>query len=125
MPSQNRVRIYAGPNGSGKSSLYKVISKEYISGLFVNADEIEKQLKTIGFIDLTEFNLKIDAKEFENFKNLPSSISLIKKAITEGFTVDVVIKDNFVVNKPKSTNSYEAAFVASFIRYSLLNVSSI
>lgn len=121
MPSQNRVRIYAGPNGSGKSSLYKVISKEYISGLFVNADEIEKQLKTIGFIDLTEFNLKIDAKEFENFKNLPSSISLIKKAITEGFTVDVVIKDNFVVNKPKSTNSYEAAFVASFIRYSLLN----
>ncbi len=45
MPSQNRVRIYAGPNGSGKSSLYKVISKEYISGLFVNADEIEKQLK--------------------------------------------------------------------------------
>ena len=121
MPSQNRVRIYAGPNGSGKSSLYKVISKEYISGLFVNADEIEKQLKTIGFIDLTEFNLKIDAKEFENFKDLPSSISLIKKAITEGFTVDVVIKDNFVVNKPKSTNSYEAAFVASFIRYSLLN----
>lgn len=121
MPSQNRVRIYAGPNGSGKSSLYKVISKEYISGLFVNADEIEKQLKTIGFIDLTEFNLKIDAKEFENFKNLPSSISLIKKAITEGFTVDVFIKDNFVVNKPKSTNSYEAAFVASFIRYSLLN----
>jgi predicted ABC-type ATPase len=41
MPSQNRVRIYAGPNGSGKSSLYKAISKEYISGLFVNADEIE------------------------------------------------------------------------------------
>ena len=121
MSSQNRVRIYAGPNGSGKSSLYKVISKEYISGLFVNADEIEKQLKTIGFIDLTEFNLKIDAKEFENFKNLPSSLSLIKKAISEGFAIDVIIKDNFVLNKPKSTNSYEAAFVASFIRYSLLN----
>jgi len=121
MSSQSRVRIYAGPNGSGKSSLYKVISKEYISGLFVNADEIEKQLKTIGFIDLTEFNLKTDVDQFENFKNLPSSLSLIKKAISEGFTIDVIIKDNFILNKPKSTNSYEAAFVASFIRYSLLN----
>lgn len=60
MPKQNRVRIYAGPNGSGKSSLYDAISKEYVSGLFVNADLIEKQLKTIGFIDLTEFNLKIN-----------------------------------------------------------------
>ena len=87
MPSQNRVRIYAGPNGSGKSSLYKVISKEYISGLFVNADEIEKQLKTVGFIDLTEFNLKTDAYQFENYKILPSSLSLIKKASSEGFAI--------------------------------------
>lgn len=38
-----------------------------------------------------------------------------------GFTIDIVVKDNFILNKPKSTNSYEAAFVASFIRYSLLN----
>ncbi len=121
MSSQNRVRIYAGPNGSGKSSLYKVISKEYISGIFVNADEIEKQLKTIGFVDLTEFNLKVDINQLEHFKNLPSSLSLIKKAIDEGFTIDIVVKDNFILNKPKSTNSYEAAFVASFIRYALLN----
>lgn len=120
MPSQNRVRIYAGPNGSGKSSLYKAISKEYVSGLFVNADEIEKQLKTIGFVDLTDFNLVINDNQFERFKNLPSSISLFKKAVSEGYTIDVVVKDNFILNKPKSTNSYEAAFVASFIRYSLL-----
>lgn len=88
MLNQNRVRIYAGSNGSGKSSLYKVISKEYISGIFVNADEIEKQLKTIGFVDLTEFNLKVDANQFEQFKNLRSSLSLIKKAISE------VLKNN-------------------------------
>lgn len=121
MPSQNRARIYAGPNGSGKSSLYKVISKEYISGIFVNADEIEKQLKTVGFIDLTDFNLKVDVNHLENFNNLPSSISLIKKANNEGFIIDVKVKDNFIVNIPKHTNSYEAAFVASFIRHTLLN----
>lgn len=120
MPSQNRVRIYAGPNGSGKSSLYKTISKEYVSGIFVNADEIEKLLRNIGIIDLTDFGLTIDPNQFEKFKKLPSSQSLLNKAIHEGFVIDAIVKDNFVVNKPKFTNSYEAAFVASFIRYSLL-----
>ncbi|WP_264536123.1 hypothetical protein [Flavobacterium sp. N1736] len=70
MPSQNRVRIYAGPNGSGKSSLYDVISKKYISGIFVNADLIEKQLKTIRFVDLTDFNLKVDASKLDDFKKI-------------------------------------------------------
>lgn len=120
MPNQNRVRIYAGPNGSGKSSLYDAISKQYISGIFVNADLIEKQLKTIGFLDLTDFNLKIDSQKLENFKKLPSSVSLINKAISENYTVDIKVKDNFIINIPENTNSYEAAFTASFIRHCLL-----
>jgi predicted ABC-type ATPase len=120
MPNRNRVRIYAGPNGSGKSSLYDAISKQYVSGLFVNADLIEKRLKTIGFVDLTDFNLKIEASNLEDFKKLPSSISLLEKAVSEKYTIDITIKDNFIVNIPKNTNSYEAAFTASFIRHSLL-----
>lgn len=121
MSNKNRVRIYAGPNGSGKSSLYNFISKQYLSGLFVNADLIEKQLKNIGFIDLNEFNLKICQSQLEFFEKLPSSISLFKKAETEGYKIDVVIKDNFILNKLTTTNSYEAAFVASFIRHSLIS----
>lgn len=121
MSKKNRVRIYAGPNGSGKSSLYNFISNQYISGLFVNADLIEKQLKNVGFVDLTEFNLKIYTSQLESFKKLPSSLSLFKKAENEGYKIDVGIKDNFVLNKLKTTNSYEAAFVASFIRHSLIS----
>lgn len=120
MPSQNRVRIYAGPNGSGKSSLYDAISKEYISGLFINADLIEKQLKTIGFVDLTDFNLKTNNSQLNTFKQLPASVSLINKAINEGYAINFFIKDNFILNELKVTNSYEAAFIASFIRHSLL-----
>jgi predicted ABC-type ATPase len=121
MPSQNRVRIYAGPNGSGKSSLYDVISKEYISGLFVNADVIEKQLKEIGFIDFTEFNLKIKPADLDKFNDLSSSISLCNKAKQERFVIDVIVKDNFILNNSKSSNSYEAAFIAAFIRHLLLS----
>ncbi len=120
MSSQNRVRIYAGPNGSGKSSLYDVIGKEYVSSLFVNADIIEKKLKNVGFVDLTEFNLKLEQTQLDVFEKLTSSISLQTKSKSEGFKIDLIIKDNFILNPSKSTNSYEAAFVASFIRHSLL-----
>ena len=45
MSSQSRIRVFAGPNGSGKTSLYSVVSKTYNSGIFINADEIEKILQ--------------------------------------------------------------------------------
>jgi predicted ABC-type ATPase len=120
MSSQSRIRVFAGPNGSGKTSLYSKISKTYNSGIFINADEIEKLLQTKGLIDLSEFGLKITQKDLERFISLNDSQSLFGKAQQENFTIDITIAENFIVNKPKDTNSYEAAFAASFIRYLLL-----
>lgn len=57
--SEARLRIFAGPNGSGKSTLFDSFSKKYNSGIFLNADVIEKELSTKGFIDLSEFNLNL------------------------------------------------------------------
>lgn len=47
MPNQPKIRVFAGPNGSGKTTLYEELSKNYSSGYFINADEIEKNYKTI------------------------------------------------------------------------------
>lgn len=120
MPSQSRIRLFAGPNGSGKTSLYYRISKTYNSGIFINADEIEKILQTKGLIDLSEFGLKINQKDLDLFFSLGDSQSLLAKAKQENYIIDITIAENFIVNKPKETNSYEAAFAASFIRYLLL-----
>lgn len=120
MSSQSRIRVFAGPNGSGKTSLYSVISKTYNSGIFINADEIEKILQTKGLIDLSEFGLKVTTKDLELFSSLDDSQSLIAKAKQENSTIDITIAENFIVNKPKKTNSYEAAFTAAFIRYLLV-----
>lgn len=120
MSSQNRIRVFAGPNGSGKTSLYSKISKTFNSGFFINADEIEKMLKIKGLIDMSEFGLKITQIDLDKFSLLDDSQSLLKKAKQENLTIDLAIAENFIVNKPKSTNSYEAAFTASFIRYLLL-----
>lgn len=38
-----RMRMFAGPNGSGKSTIKEVISEELL-GIYVNPDEIEKEI---------------------------------------------------------------------------------
>lgn len=54
-----RLRVFAGPNGSGKSILLDSFSKKYNTGVFLNADLKENALSTIGYIDLSEFNLNL------------------------------------------------------------------
>jgi len=120
MPNQPRIRIFAGPNGSGKTTLYEELSNNYSSGYFINADEIEKKLQVKRLIDLTEFGLKSSQKELDLFKKSTLATSLLLKAKEKDYIIDVVVDENFIINKPKSTNSYEASFVATFIRHLLL-----
>ena len=54
-----RLRIFAGPNGSGKSTLQEVISKELL-GVYINPDEIEKEIKEFDFLDLTRYGIQTD-----------------------------------------------------------------
>ncbi|MHC5354802.1 hypothetical protein ACYSNX_11645 [Myroides sp. LJL115] len=45
-----RLRVFAGPNGSGKSTLFDSFSKKYNTGVFLNADLLEKELSTKGLL---------------------------------------------------------------------------
>ncbi|WP_339921688.1 hypothetical protein [uncultured Flavobacterium sp.] len=116
MPSSKKIRIFAGPNGSGKSTLFKEFSKNYNTGFFINADELEQKLSESGLIDLKEIGLSATQADLDAFKLLPSSQSLIQKAAHDGRAIDVLIKENFIVDRSKSTHSYEGSFTASFIR---------
>ena len=51
-----RLRVFAGPNGSGKSTIKETLSPALIK-TYVNADELEKEAKTTGFVDLSAFGL--------------------------------------------------------------------
>jgi predicted ABC-type ATPase len=48
--------MFAGPNGSGKSTLKSVLSDELI-GIYVNADEIESEIRKSGQLKLERFEL--------------------------------------------------------------------
>lgn len=62
--STPRIRMFAGPNGSGKSTLKEVISPDLI-GIYINADEIEREIKQSGKLALSRFELSKQAGELK------------------------------------------------------------
>ena len=83
----------------------------------MNPDEIEGRLRKNGFINLSEYGLNCTLNDFLKYA---TNSSLIDKAREAGLDIDVEFRDNILVNLPKATHSYEAAFVAGFIRQQLL-----
>ena len=118
MPSK-RLRVMAGPNGSGKSTVLKAVYSQFYSGLFVNADELQKSLNTAGFVNLLgDYNLDINEKSFLNFinglgKSWITKAKKEKSKISLSFTNGILSVDN----KP---TPYDAAMAADFIRHALV-----
>lgn len=61
-----RIRMFAGPNGSGKSTMIHGLDQR-LSKLFLNADNLERELKTNPILDLEEFDKRIDATRLVHF----------------------------------------------------------
>jgi predicted ABC-type ATPase len=114
-----RLRIFAGPNGSGKSTLFEAFSKRYETGYFINADLIENELSTKGFIDLSDYGLDLTQNDWEAYRVTERGSSLIEKSIAANHTIDISIKENVIVDKEKETHSYEGALISAFLRYHL------
>lgn len=119
MPSK-KIRVFAGPNGSGKSSLFQEFSKNYNTGPFINADEIESRLVGKGLIDLKEFGLKATQQDLNEFSQLSSSISLLQKAGEANHPIDIIVSENCIVDRSRESHSYEASYTATFIRHLLI-----
>jgi len=104
-----RLRLFAGPNGSGKSTLKDILSEKLL-GIYINSDEIEKELKK--GLDLSKFKIKITKSEIINFFKENEKFYKI-----ENFNLD-----NSIL-KIENPNSYIASILSSFIRYKLLDSS--
>ena len=117
--SEARLRVFAGPNGSGKSTLFDSFSKKYNAGVFLNADLLENELSTKGFIDLSEFNLNLTQENLDEFLKTERATSLIKKSVDDNHKIDISLKENIIVDLEKETHSYEGALISSFLRHHL------
>ena len=61
-----RLRMFAGPNGSGKSTFKSIIRPELL-GIFVNPDEIEREIKSRDFLNLESYGVQTTEKEVLDF----------------------------------------------------------
>lgn len=111
--------MIAGPNGSGKSTLLdevvRAIGTEAL-GVYVNADEIERDLRTPEGLDLTPFGVGTAA--------LPEFLRASQWLTAKGYAEQAraaVLQDGHLRFPGVDVNSYLAAVTADFLRRALLS----
>lgn len=113
-----RLRMFAGPNGSGKSTIKNIISKELL-GIYINPDEIEKEIDEYGFIDFTHYEVHTNKDEVFSF--LENS-TLLKSTELIDELIFIKYSDNKLIFTDIEINSYYASVCADFIRKKLLEL---
>ena len=111
-----RLRMFAGPNGSGKSTIKEVISEELL-GVYINPDEIEKEINQYDFLDLDHYDIQTTKAEILEFF---AASTLLQKANLLDEAQWLRFNDNKLSFFEVSVNSYFASVCADFIRKKLL-----
>lgn len=114
-----RLRMFAGPNGSGKST-FKTILRPELLGIYINPDEIEKEIRQRDFLDLQSYQIKTTEEEILDFfinSPLLKSVDLLEEAHSLRFSDDKL--SFFEVG----VNAYFASVAADFIRNKLMKCS--
>jgi predicted ABC-type ATPase len=118
MPTK-RMRVFAGPNGSGKTTIFKgaLLDNKVNLGVYVNADEIEEQLKTNKQFDFRSYQLTISKEKIQTYFKASTFSPVKRKEPDLWQQIDV---DNNVFKTSTIIDSYLAADLAEFIRQELL-----
>lgn len=111
-----RLRMFAGPNGSGKSTIKDVINKELL-GIYINPDDIEKNIKENGYLDFNNFEIEASEKEVLDFFR---NSTLLKSVNLQNKISDLKYENNKLIFINIYINSYFASVCADFIRKKLL-----
>ena len=114
--------MFAGPNGSGKSTIFNDINLNFDVdlGVYLNADEIEKEFKTNQKISLSKF--KVSQVEDTLFNDFIKNHTLYKKATTSGYPINLALVSNSIISLKGETHSYEASIITDFIRSQLITM---
>lgn len=121
-PAQPRLRVLAGPNGSGKSTIKPDLHPLW-TGPFINADEIEAELKASqGRLELHDLGIGGEAVEvLEHIRQSLQAFGLGERLdlpdLLEGMTLDAAM----TLWVPGPYNSYLAAALADAVRQKLLD----
>lgn len=115
-----RLRVFAGPNGSGKSTVKENLPSAWL-GVYVNADEIEKSIRTSGGLPLGDFGIEATQAELAGFFR-QSSLLMRQGMLSAAETI--TLDGTWVNFNGLPINSYFASVLADFIRHKLLQIQT-
>src|SRR5690348_13935318 len=108
--------MFAGPNGSGKSTLKFHLPSELL-GVYLNADELEQEMKQSGFLDLEAYHVTATAEEVLSF--IVTSPFLSSAGLADS-AKQVSFEKSRLIFSDVRVDSYLASVVGDFIRQKLL-----
>lgn len=111
-----RLRMIAGPNGSGKSTI-KTLLHPHLLGVFINPDEIEKEIRQQGYINLKPYQVATSAPEIIAYF---SASVLLKEANLLHEVPNLRFDNDKLSFASVPINSYFASVIADFLRRKLL-----
>ena len=111
-----RLRMFAGPNGSGKSTIKSIIVPNLL-GVYINPDEIEKEIRQFDFLDFTAYGVHTTAADVLPF--FCNSQLLIRADLVNAATALRFI-DGKLFFYDVEVNAYFASVAADFLRTALL-----
>lgn len=114
-----RIRMFAGPNGSGKSTLKSIVGPDLL-GIYINPDEIEKEIRQNNHLDFQNYQVQTDSKEvIDFFKNshFLKSFGLLNQINKLKF------ENGKLFFKEVEVNAYFASVASDFIRNKLIETS--
>ncbi|MGA9698494.1 MAG: zeta toxin [Acinetobacter sp.] len=118
---QPRIRMFAGPNGSGKSTVKEYLLPHHI-GAYLNADELEQNLKHSHQLDLMTYHPALQAQDLIDFlkqKKRPTAGQLVSLLKME----PVILDDcNIIQFDPSEIDSYLCARIIDYIRLEFLRL---
>lgn len=113
---QPRLRMFAGPNGSGKSTLKEELLPHWL-GIYVNADDIEAEIRAQGCLHLSP--LGVATTEAQLLAFLADSTLLQQAGLAEA-SQQIRLHGDRVDFGSVAVNSYYASVLVDFIRHDLL-----
>ena len=117
---QPRIRMFAGPNGSGKSTVKEYLLPHHI-GAYLNADELEQNLKESYQLDLMAYHPDLKAQALIDFlkqKKRPNAGQLVPLLTTE----PVLLDDGNILFDTSEIDSYLCARIIDYIRLEFLRL---
>jgi predicted ABC-type ATPase len=108
--------MFAGPNGSGKSTLKSVLPSELL-GIYINPDEIQRQIEGGGSLTFVEYGVQAEAEPVLAFFRQSSFLQAVGLS---GAAKELSFRDGQLIFPPGQLNAYFASVAADFLRQKLL-----